>query len=97
MVTGITMLCAERDKINTVAQEILKIEGVSEVYSVGGKIDLIAIIRARDNDQLADIVTCHLLKVEGITNSETLIAFKAYSRHDLERMFTIGIDSEQNI
>jgi len=91
MVTGIVLLTVERDKINTIAEEINGIEGISEVYSVGGRFDLAAIIRARDNEQLADIVTGHLLKVKGITTSETLIAFKVYSKHDLEKMFSIGM------
>ena len=93
MVTGIVFLTVERDKINTVAQKIVSFDGISEVYSVGGRVDLAAIIRARDNEQLADIVTDHLLKVEGIITSETMMAFKVYSKHDLERMFSIGVES----
>jgi DNA-binding Lrp family transcriptional regulator len=92
MVTGIVFLNVERKSINKVAQQVTAIEGISEVYSVGGRFDLVAIIRARDNEQLADIVTSHLLAVEGITASETMIAFKVYSKHDLERMFSIGLD-----
>ena len=92
MVTGVVFLTTERDKINTVAETIVDIDGISEVYSVGGRIDLIAIIRVKDNEQIANIITDHLLKVEGIKTSETLIAFKVYSRFDLERMFSIGID-----
>ena len=65
-------------------------EGVSEVYSVGGRYDLVAIIRVKDNETLAELVTNRMLLVEGITNSETLIAFRVFSRHDLERMFSIG-------
>jgi DNA-binding Lrp family transcriptional regulator len=84
-------MTVRRDRINTVADELTAIDGVSEVYSVGGRIDLVGIIRARDNDQLADIVTGRMLKVEGILTSETLIAFKVHSRHDLERMFSIGM------
>jgi DNA-binding Lrp family transcriptional regulator len=91
MVTGIVFLTAERKKINNVATAIVALEGISEVYSVGGRFDLIAIIRAKDNEQLADIVTDRLLKIEGILNSETMIAFKVYSRYDLENMFTIGM------
>ncbi|MBN1292864.1 MAG: Lrp/AsnC ligand binding domain-containing protein [Candidatus Latescibacteria bacterium] len=90
MVTAVVQLTVERDKINTVAEQIAEMEHVSEVYSVGGKIDLIAVIRAKDNDALAELVTGHLLKVGGIKTSETFIAFKVYSRHDLESMFTIG-------
>jgi DNA-binding Lrp family transcriptional regulator len=95
MVTGFVFLTAERDKINSVADEIARIDGISEVYSVSGRFDLIAVIRARDNEQLADIVTDHLLKVGGIKSSETMFAFKFYSRHDLERMFSIGYDPKQ--
>ena len=90
MVTGIVFLNVERNKINKVADTVAEMDGISEVFSVGGRIDLIAIIRCRNNDQLSEIVTEHLLKVEGIISSETLIAFKVYSRHDLESMFSIG-------
>ena len=67
-------------------------DGISEVFSVGGRFDLVAIIRVNTNDQMADLVTNEMLQVDGITNSETLIAFRVFSRHDLERMFSIGFD-----
>ena len=92
MVTAIVLLNTERDKINIVAETIAEFDGISEVYSVGGKIDLVAMIRVATNDQLAELVTNHLLKVEGILSSETLLAFKVNSRHDLERMFSIGFE-----
>lgn len=91
MVTALVQLTVERDKIDTVAKEIAGMEGISEVYSVGGRIDLIAIIRVRDNEKMAELVTGHLLKVNGIKTSETMIAFKVYSHHDLESMFSIGL------
>ena len=91
MVTGIVFLNVERKRINEVANEIVALEGISEVFSIGGRYDLIAIIRARDNEQLAAIVTDRLLKIEGIISSETMIAFKVYSRFDLEHMFSIGM------
>lgn len=84
-------LKVERKKILSVAEQAAEIEGIAEVYSVGGRFDLIAIIRVRNNDQLADIVTGHLFKVDGIVSSETMIAFRVHSRHDLERMFSIGM------
>ena len=92
MVTGLVLLTVERNKINTVAEKLAEIDGVSEVYSVGGRIDLVAIIRSKDNEMLAEIVTEHLLQIEGIQATETMIAFKVYSRHDLESMFSIGLE-----
>lgn len=91
MVTGIVLMNLERDKINAAAEKVTQIDGITEVFSVGGRYDLVAVIRARDNEHLADIVTDKMLKVEGITKSETMIAFKVHSRHDLERMFSIGM------
>ena len=92
MVSGIVLLTVERDKINAVANAIADIDGVTEVYSVAGRYDLAAIVRVRSNDDLARVITEHIRKVGGITSSETLIAFRVYSRHDLERMFSIGLD-----
>ena len=95
MVTGHVLLNAERDKIHEVAETLVKIEGIAEVYSVGGRFDLIAVIRVRDNEALEDLVTNHIRGVEGIVKTETLIAFRVYSRHDLERMFAIGIEKSE--
>jgi len=92
MVTAIVLLNVERDKINAVAQTLSDMDGISEAYSVAGEYDLAVIIRVKDNDGLADLVTSKMLKVAGITKSETLIAFRAYSKHDLERMFAIGME-----
>ena len=91
MISAIVLLTAERDKINKVAEAIADVEGVSEVYSVAGRYDLAAVVRVKDNDDLAKVVTERIRKVAGITSSETLIAFQVYSRHDLERMFSIGM------
>ena len=92
MVTAIVLLTVEREKINTVAEQIAEMIGVSEVYSVGGRFDLVSIIRVKNNEQLAELVTGHMLRVDGIKTSETLIAFKVFSRHDLESMFSIGFE-----
>jgi DNA-binding Lrp family transcriptional regulator len=91
MITSLVLLTVERDKINAIAETLTEMDGITEVFSIGGRIDLIAIIRSRDTEMLAEIVTEHLLKVEGIKTSETMIAFKVYSKHDLERMFSIGL------
>ncbi|HEV8344581.1 MAG TPA: Lrp/AsnC ligand binding domain-containing protein [Candidatus Binatia bacterium] len=91
MLSAIVLLTVERDKINSVADTVADLEGVSEVYSVAGRYDLAAIVRVKTNDDLAKVVTEHIRKVPGIASSETLIAFRVYSRHDLERMFSIGM------
>ncbi len=92
MVTAIVLLDVDRDKVNEVAERIADMDGVTEVYSVAGRHDLAVIVRVRNNDKLADVVTKEIRKVDGIQKSETLIAFRVYSRHDLERMFSIGME-----
>ena len=72
--------------------QLAEMKGISEVFSVGGRFDLVAIIRVLDNDTMAELVTEKMLTVPGITNSETLIAFRVFSQHDLESMFSIGIE-----
>ena len=91
MVSAVVLLTVKRGMINEVAETLAGMHGVSEVYSVGGRYDLVAIIRVKDNDALAELVTNHMLLVDGITDSETLIAFRVFSRHDLESMFSIGL------
>jgi len=92
MLTAIAMLNVERHRVNEVAAALAELDGVSEVYSVGGRFDLIAIIRAKTSEELAEIATNHMLKVEGITNTETMIAFRAFSRLDLDSVFAIGAE-----
>ena len=81
----------ERKQINQVAEKLADIAGISEVYSVSGKYDLIAIVRVQTNDDLANLVTKHILQLEEITKTETMLAFQAYSKHDLEAMFNVGM------
>ncbi len=90
MVSAIVLMHVERDRIKEVAETLAEVEGVSEVYSVAGRYDLVAIIRVRTNEELADLVTGQMLKVEGISDTETLISFRVYSRHDLEAAFSLG-------
>ena len=92
MVSAIVLLKIKRAKINEVAQNLADIEGISEVFSVGGRYDLVAILRVPDNDRLAELVTERMHQVQGISDTETLIAFRAYSQHDLADMFSIGLD-----
>lgn len=90
MVTAIVFVNAETDRIPEVAQEIASLDGVTEVYSVTGNIDLVAMVHVRELDDLAAVVSDRLNKVEGILETETHIAFRAYSKHDLEAAFSLG-------
>jgi DNA-binding Lrp family transcriptional regulator len=89
---AIVLLKIAKDRINEVAEAIVDLEGVTEVYSVAGQYDLVAVVRAGGDSQLASLVTERILKADGILSSETLIAFRTYSRYDLEHMFSIGMD-----
>jgi len=91
MVTAIILITTERTQINDVAEQLAEMDGVSEVYSVSGKYDLIVIVRVASNDDLADLVTKKMLRIDAIVKSETMLAFKAFSRHDLEAMFSVGM------
>ena len=92
MVTAIILLKVERDKIHQVAERLADMKAISEVYSVGGRYDLVAIVRVRENDELADLVTKQMIALEGIQKTETMVAFRAYSRHDLEAAFSLGLE-----
>jgi DNA-binding Lrp family transcriptional regulator len=92
MITAIVFVKADVARIPEVAEAIADIDGVSEVYSVTGQIDLIALVRVRDHDDVARVVADRLNKVDGITSTETHIAYRAYSRHDLESAFSLGLE-----
>lgn len=92
MVTAIVLLDTKRDKVNDVADELASLDGVSEVHSVAGRVDLVAIIRVPENDALANLVTEQIRHIDGITDTETLIGFRVHSSHDLENMFSIGME-----
>ncbi len=92
MITAIVEVSVESDKIPEVAQAIADLEGVSEVYSVAGDVDLIAVVRVREFDQVAEVIAGRLSKVAGVLHTDTHIAFRAYSRHDLEATFSIGVE-----
>ncbi|OPZ01069.1 MAG: DNA-binding transcriptional regulator AsnC [candidate division BRC1 bacterium ADurb.BinA364] len=91
MVTAIVALKVDRKKVNEIAALISEMQGVSEVYSVSGRYDLIALVRTREIEELAQVVTHSMLKIDGIVDSETMLAFRAFSRHDLDTMFSIGV------
>ena len=92
VITAIVMVTAATDAIPEVAEAIAALDGVSEVYSVAGDVDLVAVVRVREFDQIADVIAGQLDKVQGVLDTTTHIAFRAYSRHDLEAAFSIGFE-----
>jgi DNA-binding Lrp family transcriptional regulator len=92
MITAIVFLKAEVARIPEVAEAIAGLDGVSEVYSVTGQIDLIAMVRVRQHEEVAAVVADQVNKVPGVLETETHIAFRTYSTHDLETAFSLGLD-----
>jgi DNA-binding Lrp family transcriptional regulator len=90
VVTAIVLVKTDVARIPETAEAIAQIPEVSEVYSVTGEFDLIAIVRVREHDRLSDVIPGALNRVPGVTHTETHIAFRAYSRHDLEAAFALG-------
>ena len=93
MITAIVLVHVESDRIPEVAEAIADLDGVSEVYSVTGGADLVAMVRVHQHEALADVIADRLSKVTGVTRTETHIAFKTYSKHDLEAAFSLGVES----
>lgn len=90
MVTAIVLLKVERSKVDEIASRLAEVTNISEVYSVSGRYDLVVLIRTQTTERLAETVTGEMLKIDGILDSETMLAFRAFSKHDLEAMFSIG-------
>jgi DNA-binding Lrp family transcriptional regulator len=90
VITAIVLIDCATDSINEVAETLAGLPGVSEVYSVAGHVDLIAMVRVRQFDQIADVIAGSISKVAGVISTETHVAFRAYSQHDLEEAFSIG-------
>ena len=92
MVSAVILMVVEKPKVNEVAEQLVELPGITEVYSVAGQYDLVAIARVHDNEGIASAVTNRMLKIDGILRTETLIAFRAFSRYNLERMFSVGME-----
>ncbi|MCW2581602.1 MAG: Transcriptional regulator, AsnC family [Klenkia sp.] len=92
MITAIVMIDAATDSIGEVAAAIADLEGVSEVYSVAGDVDLVALVRVREFEEVTEVVAGRINKVPGVIDTATHIAFRAYSKHDLESAFSLGFD-----
>ena len=90
MITAIVLIETEVDRIPEAAAEIAEIDGVSEVYSVTGDTDLVAMVRVAEHERLADVIADRISKVEGVLGTRTYIAFRTYSRHDLDAAFSLG-------
>ncbi len=91
MITALVLMNVVRGTVNDTAQALLAIPGVAEVYSVTGAYDLVAVLRLARYEELADVVTGQMVAIAGIVRTETLMAFKAYSREDLEQAWDIGV------
>lgn len=92
MVTAIVLITTEQGKVPEVAEALAALPGIAEVYSVAGAYDLVAVARVRQHDDLADLVAGRLQATPGITATNTLIAFRAYSQRDLAAMWDIGFE-----
>ena len=90
MVTALILLTIARGRVNEVAERLAAMPGVAEVYSVAGRYDLAAVIRVERNEDLADLVTSHMVDLDGIEATETLIAFRAFSKADIDAGFSLG-------
>lgn len=90
MTTAVVLVEAERDALQTLGGALADLPGVAEAYSVTGEWDFVAIVRVPRHEQLAEVITGELVKLPGVTKTQTMVAFEVFSRHDLEAMFSIG-------
>jgi DNA-binding Lrp family transcriptional regulator len=92
VITSIVLIDTAVDAIPDVAERVAELDGVSEVYSVTGDTDLVAMVRVREHEQLADVIADRISKIPGVRATRTYIAFRTYSRHALEAAFSLGFD-----
>lgn len=92
MISAFVLIKARPDRIAALASELADVDGVAEVYSVAGDVDVVAVVRVHEHDQLADVVTRHIAALDGILETRSMVAYRAYSKHDLESMFSLGTD-----
>jgi DNA-binding Lrp family transcriptional regulator len=93
-VHAVVLIQCDIDEISEAAQAIADLDGVSEVYSVAGEFDLVAVVRVNHHDDLARVIPSGIAKTVGVERTETLIAFQVFSKHDLERLFSLGFDQD---
>ena len=92
MITAIVLVHTAADRIPETAQAIADLDGVSEVYSCAGDVDLIAVVKVGEHEELADVIAGRLSKIDGVRRTDTHIAFRSYSRADMEATFSVGLD-----
>ncbi len=90
MTHAIVLIQAERSALATLGGELADIQGVAEAYSVTGEWDFVAVLRLREHQQLAQVVTGSISQLSGVLRTSTMVAFEVYSRHDLEALFSVG-------
>ncbi|HSR25955.1 MAG TPA: Lrp/AsnC family transcriptional regulator, partial [Candidatus Eisenbacteria bacterium] len=93
VLTAIILVRASRDRLSTLGPKLAETAGVAEVYTVTGDWDFVAIIRVREHEELATIVTRELVRLDGIERTHTMVAFQQFSHHDLEAMFGLGLEA----
>lgn len=94
MITTVVLATCDIHQIPETAQAIADIDEVSEVYSVAGDFDLVIMVRVREHDDLARVVSEQIARIPGINRTQTLVAFKVFSRHDVESMFSLGFEED---
>ncbi|MCD6384399.1 Lrp/AsnC ligand binding domain-containing protein [Candidatus Sumerlaeota bacterium] len=92
MITAIVLINAELKKLANLGDELAGIDNVAEVYSVTGDYDFVAIIRVKEYGDVADTVTRHIAQLDGVINTNTMLAFQCFSRYDMERIWSIGLE-----
>lgn len=95
MLTAIVLVKATRAGLATLGPKLAETAGVAEVYTVTGDWDFVAIVRVREHDELASVVTRDLTRLDGIERTQTMVAFQQFSHHDLEAMFGLGLEAER--
>ncbi len=95
MLTAVILVKSTREGLTSLGPRLADVEGISEVYTVTGAWDFVAIVRVREHDDLAQVVTQRLTKIDGIQRTETMVAFQQFSAHDLESMFGLGLEDKK--
>ncbi|HEY1524414.1 MAG TPA: Lrp/AsnC ligand binding domain-containing protein [Solirubrobacteraceae bacterium] len=90
MIHAVVLIGADRSVLASLGGELADIDGVAEAYSVTGEWDFVAILRLREHDKLAQVVTSRIAALSGVQRTQTMVAFEVYSRHDLEALFSVG-------